>query len=301
MSRIMDLLAALQAETDRPAEDAAPAVVPVAPGARPRAAASFVEHFGLRENPFADAIDLGYFYRGAAQEEALERMASTVRDGLSLGLVTGPPGSGKTVVSQLLLRRLEGSATLPVLVAAAPETGPTALLREILRESGAAALPATRRGLLEALQGRMLELRRAGRRLVILIDEAQFLRSESLHLLRTLSNLETPREKLCTCLLFAEERFRRRLEHPIHRSLATRMYHRARLRTLEAEEVAQYVRFRVMVAGGDPGVFGEDALAAIAAVSGGVCREVSRLAYLALEAGWRRGRDAVGPDLVEGA
>lgn len=303
MSRIMDLLNSLQGEA--PARADAPALSPgaqpiAAPVARLRALAGhFTSRYGLRENPFADSVDLEYYFKSAAHEEAYLRLAATVRDGIALGLVTGPPGTGKTIVSQLLLQGLDRGASRVVLVLVTPEMGRTALLRELLRETGVTELPARSRDLLALLQATMLDLQREGRRLVAIVDEAHFLSSEALHILRTLSNLESPRQKLCTCLLFAEERFLRRLEHPVHRSLATRIYHRIALRPLSAEETSQYVTFRLLVAGGRPELFDEGARRAVFAASGGICREVNRLAYLALDAGYRRGRAVVGADLVE--
>lgn len=308
MSKIMDLLNALESEAGARAESPAAAVTAVtaaaqpiaAPVARLRALAGhFTDRYGLRENPFGDTVDLDYYFKSAAHEEAYLRLAATVRDGIALGLVTGPSGSGKTIVSQLLLRGLDRDTAHVVLALVTPEMGRTALLRELLREAGVSELPSRSRDLLELLQETMLGLQREGRRLVAIIDEAHFLSSEALHILRTLSNLESPGAKLCTCLLFAEERFLRRLQHPVHASLATRIFHRIALRPLTAAEASQYLNFRLLVAGGRPELFDEGAREAIFAASSGVCREINRLAYLALDAGWRRGRESVGADLVE--
>jgi type II secretory pathway predicted ATPase ExeA len=259
------------------------------------------ERFGLRENPFHDSVNLEYYFKSAAHEEAYLRLAGTVRDGIALGLVTGPAGVGKTIVSQVLLQSLDRAKAQVVMALVTPEMGKTALLREILREAGVSGAPARSQDLLALLENTMIDLHRQGKRLVVIIDEAHFLSSEALHILRTLSNLETPHMKLCTCLLFAEERFLRRLQHPVHSSLATRIYHRIALRPLSEQETAQYLNYRLLVAGGQPELFDDAARKAIYAASGGVCREVNRLAYLALDAAWRRGRESVGADLVESA
>ena len=160
-------------------------------------------------------------------------------------------------------------------------------------------MPPRFQDLLGLLESTMIDLHRQGKRLVIIVDEAHFLSSEALHVLRTLSNLESPQQKLCTCLLFAEERFLRRLQHPVHSSLATRIYHRISLRPLSEQETAQYLNFRLLVAGGRPELFDDEARGAIYAAAGGICREVNRLAYLALDAAWRQGRESIGADLVE--
>lgn len=277
MSKIMDLLNTLQSGT----------------------AVRDAEGFALRENPFRDTVDLEYYYKSAAHEEAFLRLAATVRDGIALGLVTGPSGVGKTIVSQLLLQGLDRADAQVIMVLVTPGMGRTALLREMLREAGVTEMPTRYHDLLELLQGTMIELNRQGKRLVAIVDEAHFLSSEALHILRTLSNLESPKGKLCTCLLFAEERFLRRLQHPVHNSLATRIYHRISLRPLSEQETAHYLNYRLLVAGGRAELFDVEARRAIYAASGGVCREVNRLAYLALDAAWRHGRESIGADLVE--
>ncbi len=303
MSKIMDLLNTLQSGSA-----ARHAVPDLTPGAQPLAASvarlramagNFTERFGLRENPFHDSVNLEYYFKSAAHEEAFLRLAATVRDGIALGLVTGPSGVGKTIVSQLLLQSLDRDESRVIMVLVTPEMSRTALLREMLREAGATEMPTRCHELLELLQTTMIDLHRQGKRLVAIVDEAHFLSSEALHILRTLSNLESPQKKLCTCLLFAEERFLRRLQHPVHSSLATRIYHRISLRPLSEQETTQYINFRLLVAGGRSDLFDDGAHRAIYAASGGICREVNRLAYLALDAAWRRGRESIGADLVE--
>jgi general secretion pathway protein A len=255
-------------------------------------------HYRLKDNPFADAVNLDYYFRTSSQQEAYQKMYHSIHDGISLGMVTGPSGSGKTIVSQLLLEHLDPGTCRTILVLVTPRMGKTVLLREILRETGAESLPARSRDLLELLHRAVIDLHRQDRRLVILIDEAHFLSPEALHMLRTISNLEVPKKKLSTTLLFAEETFRRRLTHPSYRSLSTRMYHRASLAAMSEDETTQYINFRLMVAGGSPDLLDKGAHQAIFAKSGGICREVNRLCYLALMEGFLKNRPAVTADLV---
>jgi hypothetical protein len=199
---------AVQDEAPDPTPGAQPFAASVA---RLRAMAGrFAERFGLRENPFHDTVNLEYYFKSAAHEEAFLRLAATVRDGIALGLVTGPSGVGKTIVSQLLLQSLDRADARVVMVLVTPQMGRTALLREILREAGVTEMPTRFQDLLGLLESTMIDLHREGKRLVVIVDEAHFLSSEALHVLRTLSNLESPQQKLCTCLLFAGERFLRR-------------------------------------------------------------------------------------------
>ena len=101
-------------------------------------------------------------------------------------------------------------------------------------------------------------------------------------MVRTISNIETPQQKLVTCLLFGESRLLQRLEHPTYASLKNRIYLRSELHPLAPAEVAQYVKFRIMTAGRLEELFTEPALVALHEFSGGICRNVNKLAMLSL-------------------
>jgi general secretion pathway protein A len=301
MSRVFDMLTRLQEGKEEGARDGAGASAPYGGNLLSgEGAISFTARYGLRENPFADSLNPEYYFKTASHQRIGMRVFDTVSEGISLGLVVGRAGTGKTLLSQLLLQELDRERFLPVLVLVTPGMGKAALLREVLRECGEDDLPVRTKSLLDSLHRLVMNLHGDGKRLVILIDEAHFLRSDALHMLRTISNLETPRQKLCTTFLFAEEGFLRRLGHPSYRSLATRMYHRLQLEPLSEEETDHYITFRLMTAGGEADLITADARKAIHQRSGGICREVSRLGHLALLEGALANRDSIGPDVVEG-
>lgn len=301
MSRVLDRLNRLQDEREKEARDDSGGSRPL-PGKilSGEGATSFTSRYGLRENPFTDSLNPEYYFKTASHQRIGMRVFDTVNEGIALGLVVGQAGTGKTMLSQLILQELDRERFLPALVLVTPGMGKAALLREILGECGVEDLPVRTKSLLDLLHRLVMSLHGEGKRLVILIDEAHFLRSDALHMLRTISNLETPRQKLCTTFLFAEEGFLRRLGHPSYRSLATRMYHRLRLEPLSEEETDHYITFRLMTAGGDADLITADARKAIHQRSGGICREVSRLGHLALLEGALANRDSIGPDVVEG-
>ena len=268
----MDLIGAA------PLQDAAKGIVPFAP------AGDFVSHFGLRENPFADCVHPAFFFRTDGHSEAYRSMTLAVDFRASLGMVTGPSGTGKTLVSQLLLQHFDEPKHRVVLVLVTPGLSKTGLLREILSELNL-ALPvgiARVQDLVKLLSNHIIELHEQGQRLVIIVDECHLLSADCLHIIRTISNIETPQEKLVTCLLFGESRLADRLAHSSYASLSNRIYMRCELRPLTSGEVAQYVKFRLMTAGRLDELFSEPALAALHEFSGGICRSVNKLAMLSL-------------------
>lgn len=275
----------------------APAIVQFAP------AGNFVSQFGLRENPFADSVHPAFFFRTDGHAEAYRSMMLAVDFCASLGMVTGPSGTGKTLVSQLLLQHFEEPKHRVVLVLVTPGLSKTGLLREILSELNL-ALPvgiARVQDLVKLLGNHIIEMHEHGQRLVIIVDECHLLSADCLHIIRTISNIETPQEKLVTCLLFGESRLAHRLEHSSYASLSNRIYMRSELHPLTPGEVAQYVKFRLMTAGRLDELFTESALAALHECSGGICRSVNKLAMLSLIAAADRRSTLVDEPLVRAA
>ncbi len=272
---LLDLLAE---QPSTPAESGDPRVLPfVAPG-------DFLQVYGLRENPFPDSVQPAFFYRTEAHAEAFRSMMLAAEFRTSLGLVTGPSGTGKTLVSQMLLQKFDTAKFRPVLILVTPGLSKTGLIREILSELGI-ALPVgvgQVQELMRLLSNHIMELREEGRRLVMIIDEAHLLSADCLHLVRTISNIETPEEKLSTCLLFAEARLLQRLKNPVYESLCNRIFLRAEIEPLSPEETAQYVKFRLMTVGRLTELFTGGALSALHAHSGGIPRTLNKLAMLSL-------------------
>ena len=267
------------------------AIVPFAP------IGDFIRHYGLRENPFKDSVHPAFFFRTEAHADAFRDMMLAVNFQASLGMVTGPSGTGKTLLTQLLLQHFDEPKHRAILVLVTPGLSKTGLLREILSELNL-ALPAgiaRVQDLVKLLSNHIIELHQQERRLVILIDETHLLSADCLHIVRTISNIEIPQQKLVTCLLFGEARLDQRLAHPSYESLRNRIYLRNSLRPLTAAEAAQYVKYRLMTAGRLTDLFSESALQALHTHTGGICRSLNKLAMLSLI----EGADLQAPTIEE--
>jgi general secretion pathway protein A len=259
-----------------------------------------LRHFSLASHPFADSVNPDYFYRTEAHEEAFLAMSQCIEDNVSLGLCTAISGTGKTLLTQVLLKELDSERYLPTLVLAYPGMSRSALLREIIGELGIEGLPA-RGGIhlsISAIQQHIIKQYLRGLRLVLIIDEVHFLKADALHLLRTLSNIEVPDHKLITVLLFGEQTFLAKMKHPTYRSIFSRMFARVQLRPLNESEVEQYVKFRMLVAGGSPEIVADSAIGPLHRLSGGVPREINRICHNALAAAAKAGVRRIEGDLI---
>lgn len=240
-----------------------------------------LEYFGFHSHPFSDSVNPEFFYGSSVHEMAFRKMIMTIKDDISLGLVHGASGTGKTLMTLMLLKHLDPDEYRPVMILVTPGMSKTSLLKEILKEliEDNNNLPSQTQALIDLLHDQIIDLYSQNRKLVVLIDEAHFLSSESLHILRTISNLETPQKKLSTCILFAEDLFLRRLSHPSYASLKNRMYMKVPLSPMGPDETLQYIKFRLLSAGCKESLFEDEALLEVHKSSGGICRDINRICH----------------------
>lgn len=260
----------------------------------------YLAFYGLREKPFNTTPDPRFLYLTPGHREALAQLTYAVQESKGFMVLTGDVGTGKTTLLQTLMQRLDGNtAAAFVFNSTLPFDG---ILEYVLEDFGIAKGETTRTQRLLALNTFLIERRRAGQNTVLIIDEAQNLDAETLEQIRLLSNFETPREKLLQIVLVGQPELRARLQLPELRQLRQRIALRATIPPLTPEEVREYIRFRLRVAGArDPGLFTERAVARIARYSQGIPRVVNLACDHALLMGYAEQRRRLDADLVEEA
>ncbi|MCK5226717.1 MAG: AAA family ATPase [Desulfobulbaceae bacterium] len=259
---------------------------------------SWTSKFNLSKNPFKDTLDTDLFFRTRQHEEALVKIRIGIEDQHALLLLAGASGTGKTIVSQVVLKALDPAFFEPVFVFVHPGMGKGALLTAILRELGVEKIARYASKQLQQLQEKALTLHANGKRLVVVIDEAHFLKADALHILRTLSNLETESEKLVTVLLVAEDILRRRLNSPYYASLRSRIMFSMRLLNLTFEETEQYIKYRLLKCKAPAHLIEEDSYHVIHHFSKGVPREINRLLYNAFMETIAADRFSISPEIL---
>ena len=259
--------------------------------------------FNLSDHPFSDSVNPEFFYRTEAHEAAFVAMKRCIEENISLGLTTAVSGTGKTLLTQVLLQDLPPEKYRTALVLIYPKMSRMALLADICRELRVevAARRPTTHDMVEAIQQEIMALYVRGVKLVLIIDEVHFLTSDNLQVLRTLSNIEVPEKKLVTILLFGEDLFLPKLEQPVFRSILSRMFTRVQLRPLTASEVEQYVKYRLLLAQGRADLFESECYAWLAEASQGIPREINRLCHNALGRAAAAGRRTVSVEILSAA
>jgi len=248
----------------------------------------YLSHFGLNEAPFRITPHTEFFFSGANRGATLEALLYAITHDEGIVKVTGEVGSGKTMLCRVLVERLPKS--VETIYLANPSLSRDEILHVI-----AADLQVESRGervtiLLRSLQERLIKLYAAGRRVVVLIDEAHAMPIETLEEIRLLSNLESNRHKLLQIVLFGQPELDQHLALPNMRQLKERITHGFTLEPLVRSDVESYVDFRMRAAGyRGPSVFAPPAMKLIAHSSQGLTRRINILADKSLLAAFADG------------
>lgn len=250
-------------------------------------------HFGFRHPPFGLTPDTRFYFSEASHQEALNTLLVALRSGEGFLKVTGEVGLGKTLLCRQLLNAL-GSEFVTAYVPN-PAVSSRGLLLTVAEELGcgvdAAAAPEQ---LLKAINHQLLANAQRHVRTALIVDEAQALSNETLEAIRLLTNLETETNKLLQVVLFGQPELDERLAQPSLRQLRQRISFSYRLRPLDRDQFAAYVRHRLEVAGARGALFTEDALRVLFRASRGTPRLANILCHKALLAAFGPGRPDVG-------
>lgn len=252
----------------------------------------YLEHFGLREPPFRITPHTDYFFSGANRGPTLDALIYAITQDEGIVKVTGEVGSGKTMLCRMLLERLP--ANVDTLYLANPSLSRHDMLGAIADELGIATAGKAPHALMRALQETLIERYGAGKKVLLLIDEAHAMPAESLEEIRLLSNLESRSAKLLQIALFAQPELDERLAANDMRQLRERITQHFNLSPLKADDIAGYLEFRLRTAGySGPGPFSEAAIRLIADISQGLSRRINILADKSLLAAYSRGSHQV--------
>jgi general secretion pathway protein A len=236
----------------------------------------YTSFFGLNEKPFAITPDPRYLYLSERHAEALAHLLYGINEAGGFIQLTGEVGTGKTTVVRTLLARVPHHADVAVILN--PRLTPVEFLLTICEELGLTLEPADRdsvKQMVDALNRRLLAAHAEGRRIIVIVDEAQNLSAEVLEQVRLLTNLETATQKLLQIILIGQPELRELLDRTDLRQLAQRITGRYHLKPLSREEAVQYVRHRLRVAGATEEIFTPAALREIYRLAAGIPRVIN--------------------------
>ncbi len=241
----------------------------------------YTEFFGLTERPFTLLPDPDFLYWSTPHTRAFAVLEYGVASRAPITVITGEIGAGKTTLVHALLDRLAENATVGMIANA--QGGRGELLQWIV---SALSLPldpmASYVATFNALQDFVIREYAAGRRVVLIIDEAQNLSLEGLEELRMLTNMNSHKDDLLQLILVGQPELREMISRPEMRQFAQRVAANFHLPRLDSAAVEAYIRHRMQSAGGTGAEFTKQACERIHAATRGTPRLVNQLADLSL-------------------
>lgn len=258
----------------------------------------FFAHFGLQRNPFQVSPDSTHFYSTVAHDEALLQLVSRIEVHQRFMVLTGDAGTGKSTVLQYLLDWLRKYRYSSAYIFH-PHVTFSDLLQMILEEFGVPFSASSKKDLLAILKNWLIDRHRAGDTPVILIDEAQSLKSRTLNQLRRLVDWEVQGANLVQIVLAGQPRLEEKLQQRRLSRLRARVKWQCRLPALTPEETYGYISTRLAAAGAaDAALFRTEALRQVYRYSKGIPRVINLLCEHACLAAYGDGRNSITGDDV---
>src|SRR6187551_735410 len=238
----------------------------------------YLDNFKLRELPFRLSPDPQFLYLSRGHARAKSYMESTVWFTDGFVVVTGEIGSGKTTLIESFLRQLDSDVVIAQINA-------VEFLQSVLVQFGFSPFKMKKAELIATLNSFLIEQYAAGRKVLLIIDEAQNLSLKVLEEIRMLSGIEATKEKVLRIILAGQPELNEKLDSPELVQLSQRVRLRFHLGALSRDDLRLYILHRLDVAGANGReIFAEDTYPEIVRYSGGIPRLVNTLCDTAMMA-----------------
>lgn len=256
----------------------------------------YTDFYALKEKPFSLLPDPDFLFVGKEHGTTLAILEYALTSSLGCAVVTGEIGCGKTTLVRQLLNDAKDDLTIGLISNTHHQFGE--LLDWVLMAFNLDVKNKRKAELYHAFMDFIVQEYAAGRRTVLIIDEAQNMDAQTLEELRLLSNINADKDQVLQLVLVGQPELRDTLRRPDLIQFAQRVSVNYHLAALTEQEVPDYIRHRLITAGGDEKLFTDEACALIARHSGGVPRIVNTLCDTALVFGFASEQQEIDADLV---
>lgn len=257
----------------------------------------YCQFYGFKKKPFSTTSEPHFFFESASHREAYAAIEYGITQRKGIILISGEVGTGKTTLCKKLLGRLEKNVKVSLVLN--PYFSDMQLLQAIVEDFGISTEKKNRLEIVKALNTFLIEQHSNGGNAVLIIDEAQHLKSRQLEQVRLLSNLETSDEKLLQVVLVGQPELIINLAQYKLRQIRQRIFVKHRLLPLAQDEVHQYIHVRLNDVGKKDMDIDQACYKIIYEFSGGVPRLINMLCDRALLMGYVRGQSRLDETILQ--
>jgi general secretion pathway protein A len=252
--------------------------------------------FGLKEKPFSLLPDPDFLFMSSKHSLALSILEYSLAGQAGFCAITGDIGSGKTTLIRTLLRRIGRDVTLGLI--SNTHSGLTDITSWALAAFGRGTNAQSDAEIYQELMHFLIGEYGAGRRCVLIVDEAQNLTVEALEELRLISNINADKDLLLQIILVGQPELLVKLKSPELAQFAQRISISYHLTPLSYQDTRRYVRHRLQIAGAERPIFSDTAIGAVQYFSGGVPRVVNSICDMSMVYGLADNTTEIDLDIV---
>lgn len=253
----------------------------------------YAEHFNLNTLPFENVPDPLFFYNQGDHARIRKQISGSLQSGRGLIVVTGPIGSGKTTLSQMI--KSDFPENIKLIWMAEPPANSIDLYLFVAQELGLQPSSSEKTFVMRDIRNALLEINAEGRRCLVIVDESHLMSDDVINAIRLLNNLEEGSTKLIQLLLLGQEELLEKINRPAMEPFKQRIAALETLGRMNVDRVQKYILHRVKVAGGTPEIIsdtGWEALS-IAFHSGGTPRTINSVCDRSFSVAYEREKPVV--------
>ena len=258
----------------------------------------YEKYWGLTEKPFENTPDPRFMYYSKKHEEALMRLLYAIKEEKGAAMLTGDYGSGKTALSRIIIEELIKDKIYEAALITHPQLSPDQFIQEIVYQLKNEHVDGQKPYLLHVMQDAIYKNFTEGKKTVILIDEAQIIKSkQTFEEIRLFLNFQLNNKFLITLILIGQPELLDKIKAipQLHRRLGIK-YHLTGLNNSETEE---YIKHRLFISGAKINIFSKDSMEVIYNYSKGLPRSINNACDMCLLIGFGQEAQQIDRILAE--
>ncbi len=253
----------------------------------------YTQHFNLNALPFENVPDPLFFYNQGDHARIRKQISGSLQSGRGLVVVTGPMGSGKTTLSQMI--KADFPESIQLIWMAEPPASSSDLYLFLAQELGLEPSSSEKTFVMRDIRNALLKINTEGKKCLVIIDESHLMTDDVINGVRLLNNLEEGSLKLIQLLLLGQEELMEKINKPAMEPFRQRIAALETLGKMDVEAVRKYISHRIKVAGGTPDLISDTGWEAffIAFHIGGTPRTINSLCDRAFSVAYERDKHTI--------